>query len=492
MPRLPPRPVVYEINTICWLAGLSRRAGAAVTLGSVPEADWDALAALGVDAVWLMGVWERSPAGLAVALANAGLRNEFRRALPDVTLDDIAASPYCVRRYVVDGRFGGRAGLAIAREQLGSRGVGLVLDFVPNHLARDHPWVETHPERFIHGTPADLATDPDGFFRAGPHVIACGRDPYFPPWSDVAQVNAFSPGLRTGSVAALCDIAAQCDGVRCDMAMLLMTDVFARTWADRAGIPPLQDFWASVIGPVLAHAPHFTFVAEAYWDRQWALQQQGFHYCYDKRLYDRLAYGDASGVRDHLHADHAYQNGMLRFVENHDERRAAAMFGRERSRAAAVLVAAVPGAMLLNQGQLEGRTVRPPVFLTRWPEEPPDEPLGAFYRALLREICAPLFRTGEWALLTCSGWADNDSFRHLVACSWAGGGQRAIVVVNLSDVQAQARVTLPWPDVAAYDWRMADVLTGKIFDREGRDLVQGLYVDLPRWQVHWLRVTRAA
>ena len=492
MPRLPPRPVIYEINTIAWLSGLSRRAGSSVTLGSVPDAEWDVLAGLGVDAVWLMGVWERSPAGLAVALANAGLREEFRRALPDVTLDDIAASPYCVRRYVADGRFGGRAGLALAREQLALRGIGLVLDFVPNHVARDHPWVVTNPERFIQGTPADLAADPDAFFRSGPHVIACGRDPYFPPWSDVAQVNAFSPGLRAGSVEALCDIASQCDGVRCDMAMLLMTDVFAGTWGNRAGIPPVEDFWPAVIGPVLAHAPHFTFVAEAYWNREWALQRQGFRYCYDKRLYDRLAHGDASGVRDHLRADRAYQDGMLRFIENHDEPRAAATFGRERSRAAAVLVAAVPGAMLLHEGQLEARTVRPPVFLTRWPDEPPDEELGAFYRALLKEIRAPLFRRGEWTLLACSGWADNDSFRHLVACSWADARERAIVVVNLSDAPAQALVLLPWPDMAAHDWRMTDVFTGEIFERGGRDLVHGLYVDLPRWQVHWLRVRRAA
>jgi hypothetical protein len=490
MPRLPPRPVIYEINTIAWLSGLSRRGGTPVTLASVPNAEWDAIAALGADAVWLMGVWERSPAGLAVALANAGLQLEFRRALPDLTPEDIAASPYCVRRYVADGRFGGFAALAIAREQLASRGLGLVLDFVPNHLARDHPWVETHPERFIHGTPADLARDPAGFFQAGPHVIACGKDPYFPPWSDVAQVNAFSPGLRMGTVDALRDIASQCDGVRCDMAMLLMTDVFARTWGERAGIAPADDFWPGVISSVLAQAPHFTFIAEAYWDREWALQQQGFHYCYDKRLYDRLAYGDASGVRDHLRAAAAYQGRMLRFIENHDEPRAAAVFGRERARAAAALVGAVPGAMLVHQGQLEGRTVRSPVFLARWPEETGDEGLGVFYRALLREIRAPLFRTGEWALLASGGWSDNDSFRHLVACSWTEGAARAVVVVNLSDVRAQARVMLPWADVATHDWRMEDALTGEIFDREGRDLVQGLYVDLPPWQVHWLRVTR--
>jgi hypothetical protein len=493
MPKLPSHPLIYEVNTIAWLSELSRRAETPMTLASVPDCEWDDIAALGVNAVWLMGVWERSPAGLSVALANPGLRAEFRGALPDVTLEDIAASPYCVRRYVADGRFGGPAGLAVARRQLATRGVGLILDFVPNHLARDHPWVEAHPERFIHGTEEDLEADGSAFFRAGPHVIACGRDPYFPPWSDVAQVNAFAPGLRTGTAESLWGIASQCDGVRCDMAMLLMTDVFARTWGERAGPPPSEEFWLTVIGSVRARAPGFTFIAESYWDREWALQQQGFDYCYDKRLYDRLVHGDASPVRDHLLADRGYQDRLVRFIENHDEARAATVFGCARSRAAAALVAALPGAKLVHQGQLEGRRVRIPVFLTRWPEEPVNESLRAFYAALLPEIGAEPFRTGEWRLLDCSGWPDNDSYRHLIACSWGDGSSRRLIVVNFSAVRSDGCVWLPWDDLAAHDWRMADVLSGDVFDRAGPVLAaHGLYVDLAPWRFHWLNACHAA
>jgi hypothetical protein len=131
------------------------------------------------------------------------------------------------------------------------------------------------------------------------------------------------------------------------------------------------------------------------------------------------------------------------------------------------------------------------VFLTRWPEEPADEVLSEFYKALLIEIRSPVFRTGEWQLLTCSGWADNDSSRHMVACSWTHGADRRVVVVNLADVRAQARVTLPWADLGDHDWQMADVLTGERFYRAGGDLLHGLYVDLPGWQVHWLNVTAA-
>jgi hypothetical protein len=319
-------------------------------------------------------------------------------------------------------------------------------------------------------------------------VIACGRDPYYPPWSDVAQVNAFAPGLRAATVDSLCEIASQCDGVRCDMAMLLMTDVFARTWGDRAGAPPAEDFWRAVIGTVRADAPGFTFIAEAYWDREWALQQQGFEYCYDQGLYDRLVEGDAPRVRAHLGVDCRHHEGLVHFIENHDESRAAAVFGRERSRAAAVLVAALPGATLLHQGQLEGRSVRLPVFLTRWPEEPDDGQLRAFYARLLSDAGSELFRTGEWRLLECSGWALNVSCQHLIACSWTQAGARRLIVVNLSPLRSQGCVWLPW-DTAAHDWRLTDVLNGDVFDRDGPALAAyGLYVDLAPWQFHWLTV----
>ena len=490
---LPPCPVIYEVNTIAWLSELSRRDGRRVTLATVPDTDWDAVTGAGIHAVWLMGVWERSPAGLAVALANRGLREEFHRALPDVGPEDIAASPYCIRRYVVDGRFGGRAGLAAARVQLASRAAGLILDFVPNHVARDHPWVEAHPEYFIHGTEAELAADPSAFFRSGDRVIACARDPYFPPWSDVAQVNAFAPELRHVLVGTLCDLAAACDGVRCDMAMLLMSDVFHSTWGGRAGAAPGRGFWPEVIGAVRERAHGFTFIAEAYWDRERALLEEGFDYCYDKHLYDHLARGDAPAVRAHLGADRAHQDRLVRFVENHDEPRAAAVFGPERSRAAAALVAAVPGGKLVHQGQLDGRAVRAPVFLARWRDETPDAALRAFYTALLRDAGTPPFRTGRWRLLECAGWPDNDTRQHLVACAWDDAADRRLVVVNLSSIRSQARVRLPWPDLAARAWRLTDTLNGDCFDRDGAELAAaGLFVDLKPWSVHWLRLTPGA
>ncbi|WP_433788907.1 hypothetical protein [Actinoplanes sp. CA-252034] len=91
-------PAIYEIFTWPWLTGLSHRYGRDVTLADVPARVWDEVAAPGIDAVWLMGVWERSPAGLALARTNEQLQRSFREALPDVGHADVVGSPYCVRR----------------------------------------------------------------------------------------------------------------------------------------------------------------------------------------------------------------------------------------------------------------------------------------------------------------------------------------------------------------------------------------------------------
>jgi hypothetical protein len=282
-----------------------------------------------------MGVWERSPAGLRVAMRDQALRASWHEALADLRPDDVVGSPYCVRDYVVDPALGGPEGLAAARAELAGRGLRLLLDYVPNHVAPDHPWLGEHPDCFVQGDAADLERSPDAFLAAGDHVLARGRDPFFPPWPDVVQLNAFSERLRTLTVDTLAAIGGQADGVRCDMAMLLMNEVFARTWGDRVGAVPAEDFWTWVLPRVRQRRPDMLFIAEAYWDLEWALQRQGFDHCYDKRLYDRLLQGDAGPVREHLLADIGYQRGLVRFLENHDEPRAAAAMPRDRELAAA-------------------------------------------------------------------------------------------------------------------------------------------------------------
>jgi hypothetical protein len=483
----PAAPVIYEIDTWPWLTELRERFGSQRTLGDLPAEVWDEVAPPGTDAVWLMGVWERSPAGLAIALENDDLRRSFSAALPGLTPDDVAGSPYCVRRYVVDESLGGPAGLADARAELARRGLRLILDYVPNHVAPDHPAVTEHPEWFISGSAADREQAPNEWFDIGGRVLAKGRDPYFPSWPDVVQLNAFHPGLRQAAADVLGAIADQCDGIRCDMAMLLTNDVFAKTWGHRAGQVPAEEFWPLVIGRLRTRHPEVVLIAEAYWDMEWALQQQGFDFCYDKRLYDRLVHEDADAVRRHLGAGLDYQRRLVRFIENHDEPRAAAALADGRDRAAAVAIATLPGATLWHDGQLTGRRVHLPVFLARRPAEPVDASLRGFYDRLL--AAADPVRHGDWTLLDCHGWPDNHTARDLLSWAWHDDDATHVVVVNMSGRHSQARIPLPWP-VGGHDWRLTDVLNVQVFERPGAELQDpGLYVDLPPWGTHLLALT---
>ncbi len=484
----PKFPTIYEINTWVWLHELSERYRKPVSLATVPDKEWDAIASYGFDAVWLMGVWERSLAGIAISMKNEGLLTDFSRALSDFSPEDNVGSPYCVRRYVVDDQLGGPDGLAHARKVLADRGMKLMLDFVPNHVAPDHPWATEHPEYFIQGSAEDLAQKPADFIRAGDKVLACGRDPYFPPWPDVLQLNAFNAGLRQAAIETVTSVANQCDGMRCDMAMLLINDIFERTWGSRAGARPRMEYWPEVIAGVRKRHPNVLFMAEAYWGLEWELQQQGFDYCYDKRLYDRLEHDSAESVRLHLCAALVYQEKLVRFIENHDEPRAAVTFSSAKARTAAVTVSTLPGAKLLHEGQFEGRRVRPPVFLRRRPDEKADPELQTFYKTLLKSLRERDFKEGDWRLCERTGWSDNQNFLNVVAWCWQKDDLRHLVVVNLSDKQSQAKVRLPWDDARGRSWTLTDAFTGQVYERDGTQMRDaGLYVDLSPWGYHLLK-----
>jgi alpha amylase-like protein len=486
-----PYPSVYEINTWVWLTDLRQKYGRDLDLSSVPSVEWDEIAGYGFDAVWFMGVWERSPLGIAIANQNKHLIDDFRRALPDFRPEDNVGSPYCVRRYVVDPHLGGPEGLAVARQELSTRGINVVLDFVPNHVAPDHPWVIEHPEYFICGNCEDLRKAPSSYLESSGKVFACGKDPYFPAWVDVLQLNAFEPGLRHAVIETVSSIAQQCDGIRCDMAMLFLNAIFERTWGDRAGPRPATEYWSDVISATKGRYPGFLFIAEAYWDLEWELQQKGFDFCYDKKLFDRLEHSNAETIRLHLCADLAYQRKLVRFIENHDEPRAAATFSRAKERAAALTVSTLPGLKLFHEGQFEGRKVRPPVFLSRRPDEAIDEDLRGFYRKLLLAINRRVFREGEWNLCEKTGWPDNASFQNLVAWHWVDREARYLIVVNLSDLPAQALVHLRWNELGGRKWHLKDVLSGAMFERHGGEMQSpGLYVELAPWDFHFFEFLR--
>jgi hypothetical protein len=488
MIRWPVHPIIYEVNTWVWLDEIGRKYMRPITLGTVPASEWDHIAELPIDAVWLMGVWERSPIGTQVMRNNNDLLRYGKSMFVGFTTNDIVGSPYCIRQYVPDEHLGGFEGLKKAREELQARGLKLVLDYVPNHVALDHPWVDRHPEYFVQGDAIDLERSPTEFIEVAGRVMAFGRDPYFPPWIDVLQLNTFRPEVRTASADVLSMIAEHCDGVRCDMAMLPMNDIFARTWDSRVGPAPTVDYWIFVIEVVKGRHPNLVLIAEAYWDLEWELLQQGFNYCYDKQLYDRLIDGNLESVRLHLQADNSYQQQLVRFIENHDEERAAKAFLPDAVQAAAVTVGTLPGAGLYYDGQFEARRIRLPVSLGRRPDEPVNVASRQFYHRLLTIVRD--LRQGEWRLCEVAGWPDNDSWRNIIAWSWQTLDAIHIIAVNLSSMPSQGRVRLPWRSLPANPCLLIDGITGQSFERNRTELLEaGLYVDLDKWQFHVLRLS---
>jgi len=487
----PYHPSLYQINTRVLMTYLTRRLGKKATLDDIPDGELDRLAGMGFDWLWFLSVWQTGDEGRSISRTHHEWQREFRETLADLTIDDIGGSGFAIQSYAVHSSLGGPPALARLRSRLAERGMKLMLDFVPNHMAPDHPWVEEHPDYFVHGTPELLEREPQNYRSVetsnGTLILAHGRDPYFDGWPDTLQLNYGNPELQDAMRDQLMSIASQCDGVRCDMAMLVMPDVFYRTWHIQA-----QPFWSKAIESVRSEHPDFLFMAEVYWDMEWEMLQQGFTYAYDKRLYDRLREGHARPVREHLMADLSYQYGLARFLENHDEPRAAATFSPEQHQAAAIITYLTPGLRFFHQGQFEGRRARISPHLVRAPDEPPDEQTMAFYSRLLMTLRKPLVRTDEWQLLECAeAWEGNWTWDNFIGCGWTSPkGSKRVVVVNYSDVHGQCYLQLPFNDLVNTTVLLNDVMGKSAYTRSGTELVErGLYLDLPPWGYHVFDVT---
>lgn len=476
-------PSLYQINTRVWLRSLQPALGRPATLDDIPDAALDRIRDQGFDWIWFLSVWQTGAAARQVSLRDAGLRAACAALLPDLTDADICGSGFAIASYTTNLALGGDAALQRLRQRLHARGLRLLLDFVPNHMAPDHPWVFRHPAYFVQGSRDDAAREPQNYFWAPTHaghtVFARGRDPYFPGWSDTIQLNYANPTVHAAMQAELLRIASLCDGVRCDMAMLILPEVFQRTWGMAAA-----DFWPTAIGRVRASWPDFMFMAEVYWNLEATLLAQGFDYAYDKGLYDRLRAQAAGPVRDHLAADAAHQARLVRFLENHDEARAASVFPRGVHEAAAIVTYLTPGLRFFHQGQLEGFQKHISVHLCRGPQEAVDPHLQSFYAGLLNVLKHPTLRHGTWQLLPCAPAAPgDDSWQHMLAWVWQdAAGPPVVVAVN--HAPGAGRCFLPVPD-ARSPGQVGQIVT-LLSSPDDTHVVpdwpaEGLSVDLPPW-----------
>ena len=450
---------LYRLRTRVLLDERGRQLGRPATLDDLADTFLDDVADRGFDWVWLLGVWQTETA---------------------------AGSPFAITAYDTRRDFGGDAALARLRQRLARRGLKLLLDFVPNHTAVDHPWVAAHPEYYVRGDDDDLAQQPQNYLRLESKrgkrlILAHARDPNFDGWPDTLQLNVRHGGLREAQLGELHRIADRCDGVRCDMAMLVQPEVFDRAWGDRGipadGSPPKDDpFWREAIPSVRRRYPRFLFVAEVYWDMEWELQQAGFDYTTDQRLCDRLRARDARAVNGHLHAEPSFQERSLRFLESHAEPRVPPVFPSPIEQAAAVIGFLVPGMSLFDEGQPEAV----------------GEELRGFYARLLPCLRRPEVRDGAWQLGLCRpAWADNPTHEQFVVSWWHNGEARLVSAVNYGGWRGQCYVTLSMPGLAGRRFALVDLLGDARYERSGDELAGwGLYLDMPAWGRHVFELRR--
>jgi glycosidase len=484
-------PSLYQINTRVWLNQLSRQIGHPATLDHIPDTELDRLADLGFDWIYFLSVWQIGEAGRKISRSNPQWLAEYRELLPDLKVEDICGSGFAITSYTLNPSLGKPEALTRLRDRLHQRGLKLMLDFVPNHTAPDHPWVQEHPEYYVSGTEALLAGQPQNYIKVdlpqGSTILAYGRDPYFDGWPDTLQLNYGNPALQTALIDELLKISQSCDGLRCDMAMLVLPEIFQRTW----GIA-ITPFWQTATEKVREQHPDFVFMAEVYWDLEWVLQQQGFDYTYDKRLYDRLHEQHARPVREHFWAKLDYQQKSARFLENHDEPRVAATFPSGSHQAAAILTFFSPGLRFFHQGQLEGWAKKISVHLCRAPEQATDLSLQAFYSQILKVLHQSEFRHGSWQLLECRpAWEGNWTWDCFIAFAWQGeDGKRAIAVVNYAPNQSQCYLILPWSDLDKQKYQLQDLINSESRDRSGESILSSeFYLDLPAWGHYVFKLT---
>ncbi len=487
-------PHLYEINTRVFLRRFDE-AGKRALIGDVPEAYWKNLSSLGIDIIWLMGVWETNDALIESCCFEEGLTGSYAKALKDWAKADIIGSPYAINRYEISSRIGTNDDIVKLRELLNSLGMKLVLDFVPNHFGAATPYLETHPDIFLQCSEEVYKSDSHTFFRKpsdSDKIFAHGRDPFFPAWTDTVQVNYYSPDARRFMTEQLIAVSKLCDGVRCDMAMLVLNNVFQNTWGgclSKKGLErPQTEFWKDAIREVCEQKKDFLFLAEAYWNLEWELQQQGFNFTYDKRLYDRLRHSSPRSVKDHLLAELTFQEKSIRFTENHDEERAIVAFGKERSLAAAVVASTIPGMRFYNDGQFEGKRIKLPVQLGREPHEDISVKLVKQYEKLLHIVNEDIFHSGNWQLLEAEpAWEDNYSCENIFSWIWSSHNESVLVVINYSDVTAQARVKIELGE-SPENIVLTDLWTKTKYHRSSEEIQHiGLYVELHSYAFHILR-----
>ncbi|HKI77496.1 MAG TPA: alpha-amylase family glycosyl hydrolase [Ignavibacteriaceae bacterium] len=481
-------PKLYEINSRIWI----KRFGENLKISEIPDNYFKELADKGINIIWMMGIWKTTPQTIDKCCFTPDLASSYNNAVNNWNKEDIIGSPYSIDTYEINSMFGDLDDIKKLRDQLNKFGLKLFFDFVVNHFSSATRLIKSNPEIFLGGDEESLRNDPLTFFRPDQkinNIFAHGKDPFFPAWTDTIQLNYFNQCTRDFMTNILLDIAEICDGVRCDMAMLPLNNVFSNNWVGvlkKFNIQkPKAEFWSEAIKTIKKRSPEFIFLAEAYWDLEWDLQKIGFDFTYDKRFTDRLAANDIEGVKLHLDADMDYQLKSARFLENHDEQRAVIKFGERRSLTSAILMSTIPGMKLYFDGQFEGKKIKLPVQMGKEPVEKASIKIQKFYDKILNITNNKVFREGQFnKLYPISTGGNNYSFEDIFAYEWMLDNEKWIIVINYSNVTSQCRLKFDL-NTDKDKITLIDHLSNDTYIRSVEEIKKiGLFVELKNLRAH--------
>jgi glycosidase len=472
-----PRTVLLAKSVYVWLHQLSKTYRRDISkLNQIPDEELDQLARRGFNALWLIGVWERSRASQRIKQMTGN--------------PEAAASAYSLYDYAIAEELGGESAFLNLRDRAWARGIRMASDMVPNHMGIDSRWVMHHPDWFLQlpdsPFPAYTFNGPDVsgdarveikiedhyYDRTDAAVVfrrrdrwtgdSCyiyhGNDGTSFPWNDTAQLNCLKPEVREGVIQTILHVARLFPIIRFDAAMTLTRQHYQRLWFPAPGtggaIPSRaehglsksefdkampNEFWREVVDRVAAEVPGTLLLAEAFWLLEgYFVRTLGMHRVYNSAFMNMLRDEENANYRSVLKNTLQFDPEVLKryvnFMNNPDERTAIDQFGKgDKYFGVCTMMATLPGLPMFGHGQLEGFVERYGMEYRRaYHDEEPDPWLVARHEREISPLLhrRPLFAEVREFLLydffTDAGFVNEDVF----AYSNRLGEQRALVVYH--------------------------------------------------------------
>ena len=393
-----PNLVLMAKNAYVWLDQLSRKYQRALTrLDQVPDMELDSLRRWGITGLWLIGLWERSPASQKI---------KQMRGNPEAV-----ASAYSLFSYDIAADLGGEEAYQGLRERAWRRGIRLASDMVPNHMGIDSHWVIEHPDWFVqlnyspfptysfnganlswdgrvglyledhyyNNSDAAVVFKRVDFWTGDTRYIYHGNDGTSMPWNDTAQLNYLIPEVREAVIQTILHVARKFPVIRFDAAMTLAKRHYQRLWFPEPGsggdIPSRaehgltkeqfdaafpEEFWRMVVDRVAQEAPDTLLLAEAFWLMEgYFVRTLGMHRVYNSAFMNMLR--DEKNqeyrlvIKNTLEFDPEILKRYVNFMNNPDERTAVDQFGKgDKYFGVCTLLATLPGLPMFGHGQIEG------------------------------------------------------------------------------------------------------------------------------------------